>query len=323
MLSDNLQIRFYGISLNRDGGLQSITFIDLQCRGSEVSDGFIRIHPGDTVIAADVDASGVSESEGDVRKPFIAGNFEFDGFCVTFRQRPGIQAFQSDVSPAEGVQRIGRSQRQIQRRAVGVARTVDLRSEITSGGQPYKAVLFQSLFKSPVAVPEGIGIEEFEFWCPKRRPEGKNFAMRFTPAIDAFGVGQLRNSYYRPYLAPNGWAPACDDPAPELRIDWERPETFSRMRLFFDTDADHAMENVQMGHYDSVMPGCIRSCRLTDDTVTTGEGVYIGSSEDDVKAAYGEEGGDAEGMLSYTAGDVTLNFILEDGVVTSIEYLPA
>ena len=38
------------------------------------------------------------------------------------------------------------------------------------------------------------------------------------------------------------------------------------MRLFFDTDAYHAMENVQMGHYDSVMPGCIRSCRLTDDT---------------------------------------------------------
>ena len=67
----------------------------------------------------------------------------------------------------------------------------------------------------------------------------------------------------------------------------------------------------------------VNSIRLTDDTVTTGEGVYIGSSEADVKAAYGEDGGDAEGMLSYTAVDVTLNFILEDGVVTSIEYLPA
>lgn len=67
----------------------------------------------------------------------------------------------------------------------------------------------------------------------------------------------------------------------------------------------------------------VNSIRLTDDTVTTGEGVYIGSSEADVKAAYGEGGGDAESMLSYTAGDVTLNFILEDGVVTSIEYLPA
>ena len=67
----------------------------------------------------------------------------------------------------------------------------------------------------------------------------------------------------------------------------------------------------------------VNSIRLTDDSVSTVEGVYIGSSEADVKAAYGEDGGDAEGMLSYTAGDVALNFILEDGVVTSIEYLPA
>ena len=66
----------------------------------------------------------------------------------------------------------------------------------------------------------------------------------------------------------------------------------------------------------------VNSIRLTDDTVATGEGVYIGSSEADVTAAYGEGGG-SEGALSYTAGDVTLNFILEDGVVTSIEYLPA
>ena len=67
----------------------------------------------------------------------------------------------------------------------------------------------------------------------------------------------------------------------------------------------------------------VNSIRLTDDTVTTGEGVYIGSTEADVTTAYGESTSDTEGMLSYTAGDVALNFILEDGVVTSIEYLPA
>lgn len=67
----------------------------------------------------------------------------------------------------------------------------------------------------------------------------------------------------------------------------------------------------------------VNSIRLTDDTVSTGEGVYIGSSEADVTTAYGEGGGDSEGALTYTAGDVTLNFILEDGVVSSIEYLPA
>ena len=57
--------------------------------------------------------------------------------------------------------------------------------------------------------------------------------------------------------------------------------------------------------------------------MSTGEGVYIGSTEADVTTAYGESTSDTEGMLSYTAGDVALNFILEDGVVTSIEYLPA
>ena len=67
----------------------------------------------------------------------------------------------------------------------------------------------------------------------------------------------------------------------------------------------------------------VNSIRLTDDTVSTGEGVYIGSTEADVTTAYGESTSDTEGMLSYTAGDVALNFILENGVVTSIEYLPA
>ena len=67
----------------------------------------------------------------------------------------------------------------------------------------------------------------------------------------------------------------------------------------------------------------VNSIRLTDDSVSTVEGVYIGSSEADVKAAYGEDGGADQGMLSYTAGGVSLNFILESGAVISIEYLPA
>ena len=113
--------------------------------------------------------------------------------------------------------------------------------------------------------PEGIGVDAFEFWCPKRRPEGKNFALRFTPGLAAFGAEQLRNNYFRPYLAPNGWAADAADAAPELEIVWNEPQSISQVRLFFDTDADHAMENVQMGHYDSVMPCCIRDYVLSDD----------------------------------------------------------
>lgn len=61
---------------------------------------------------------------------------------------------------------------------------------------------------------------------------------------------------------------------------------------------------------------------LTDDSVTTPEGVYIGCGESDVTAAYGT-GTSGEGVLTYTRGDSVLNFVLEGGKVVSIEYLPA
>lgn len=66
----------------------------------------------------------------------------------------------------------------------------------------------------------------------------------------------------------------------------------------------------------------VNSILLTDDSVTTAEGIYIGSAKDDVIAAYGESSG-TEGVMNYTRGNTTLNIILKDGVVASIEYIPA
>ena len=65
----------------------------------------------------------------------------------------------------------------------------------------------------------------------------------------------------------------------------------------------------------------VNSILLTDDSVTTAEGIYIGSARADVTAAYGEAEGEA--MLSYTKGDCVLNFIFDGDTVLSIEYLPA
>lgn len=66
----------------------------------------------------------------------------------------------------------------------------------------------------------------------------------------------------------------------------------------------------------------VNSILLTDDSVTTQEGIYIGGSKDDITAAYGagEETGSA---IMYTKGNVTLSFILEGDKIISIEYLPA
>ena len=119
------------------------------------------------------------------------------------------------------------------------------------------------------APPEDIGVEAFEFWCPKRRPEGRNLALEFRTPLSCFGAANLHNGYFRPYLQPNGWIPAPDDPAPSVCVDFGAERTVRQVRLFFDTDFDHALENVQMEHFDSVMPQCIRNYRLTDEQGNT------------------------------------------------------
>ena len=63
-------------------------------------------------------------------------------------------------------------------------------------------------------------MEEFEFWCPKRRPESKNIAMSFAPPLASFNSENLRNSYYRPYIGTNAWVAAFDDARPEVCFKW-------------------------------------------------------------------------------------------------------
>lgn len=65
----------------------------------------------------------------------------------------------------------------------------------------------------------------------------------------------------------------------------------------------------------------VTSILLTDDSTATPEGVYIGSTAEDVTAAYGAAAQQTDTLLSYTKGGTTLNFILDSGAVISIEYL--
>ena len=61
---------------------------------------------------------------------------------------------------------------------------------------------------------------------------------------------------------------------------------------------------------------------LCDDTVTTAEGVYIGSTKDSVKAAYGEPATETDYVMDYNKGSSTLRFSLNDsGEVKEIFYL--
>lgn len=61
------------------------------------------------------------------------------------------------------------------------------------------------------------------------------------------------------------------------------------------------------------------SIRLTDDSFTTEEGIYIGSSVKQMLAAYGDST-PVSGEYLYEKGDTELAFLTHKEVVTSIEY---
>jgi len=65
----------------------------------------------------------------------------------------------------------------------------------------------------------------------------------------------------------------------------------------------------------------VNSIVLTDDSVTTPEGLYIGSSADEVAAVYGQSDTQSDTLMGYVKGGSVLNFILDGDKVVSIEYL--
>jgi len=113
--------------------------------------------------------------------------------------------------------------------------------------------------------PEDLGVDAFEFWCPQRRPEGHNLAFKTEPAISQFGVENIKTGVYRPTTKPNAWVAALEDKDPQIKIGWKEPKEISKIDLFLDTDYDHPMESVLMGHPEDVMPFCVRNYTIKDD----------------------------------------------------------
>ena len=113
--------------------------------------------------------------------------------------------------------------------------------------------------------PENIGVDTFELWCPIRRPRGKNLALSFSPALEAFPSNNLRTEIFRPVIETNAWVADYSDENPTLTLSWKDMQWINHIKLFFDTDADHAMENVQMGHHDAAMPFCVKEYEIMDD----------------------------------------------------------
>jgi hypothetical protein len=116
--------------------------------------------------------------------------------------------------------------------------------------------------------PDDIGIDAFEFWCPQRRPAGQNVALRLSQPLTCFGVENIKNGIARPVDAPNAWVADRKDTHPTLTLTWDQPRTIRTVVLKFDTDFDHPMETVLMGHPENVMPFCVRQYTLRDERGT-------------------------------------------------------
>lgn len=59
---------------------------------------------------------------------------------------------------------------------------------------------------------------------------------------------------------------------------------------------------------------------LKDDTVSTPEGIRIGSTDEEVTSVYGTERSEGVAGYEYTMGDSYLSFVMENGKVTAITY---
>lgn len=112
--------------------------------------------------------------------------------------------------------------------------------------------------------PDNIGMDAFEVWTPTRRPDGRNLAVTIDPPLDAFDPAHVINGIQRPTDRTNAYVAAFDDGAPALTLHWAEPQTVARVVIAFDTDHDHAMESVLLGHAERCMPFCVKRFSLHD-----------------------------------------------------------
>lgn len=112
---------------------------------------------------------------------------------------------------------------------------------------------------------EQIGVDSFEFWCPRRRPEGQNIAMEISPALQPYDPRFLKNGFTRPYLKTNAWVADPTAQTSVVILTWNGPKRISSVKLFFDTDFDNPLESSLRGHPENVIPFCVREYSILDD----------------------------------------------------------
>lgn len=110
-----------------------------------------------------------------------------------------------------------------------------------------------------------IGGENYEVYCPERRPAGQNFAMKIEPPVQVFEPENVVNGGLRPTYTANAWVGELGASNPTLELAWETPQSISEVILAFDPDHDHGMESVLYIHGEQAVVFCVKKYELVDD----------------------------------------------------------
>lgn len=112
------------------------------------------------------------------------------------------------------------------------------------------------------------------------------------------------------------------DMAPVLKVLGDPQEYFEAKSCAFDGfDKTYYYSGIELTTYPNGDKDYISSVYFKDDSVSTTEGIYIGSTLSELLAAYGEDYTGDAGSYTYTKGDSSLMFLVENDEVTSITYL--
>lgn len=109
--------------------------------------------------------------------------------------------------------------------------------------------------------------------------------------------------------------------APLLEFLGEPESYFEAASCAFDgLDKTYTYAGVEIITYPDGDADYISSVRLLDNSVSTPEGISIGSTVEEVVKAYGEEYQELGQQYAYEDGDALLTILFEDGAAISVEY---
>jgi len=109
-----------------------------------------------------------------------------------------------------------------------------------------------------------------------------------------------------------------DDLLPQLG---EPLGVFEQPSCAFDgIDRVFAFPGIEIHTYPDGDQDFVHTINVRDDSVTTINGIYLGSSWADVLAAYGDVYTQDARMFTFTLGETSLSFFVEDDMVIGINY---